>query len=82
MPDDGKPAAQFMYENEAKERLTVYVRRNIESQETAFQFVSDKGVSAFYWIDADFAYALVGKANRDGLQKAAKIIHRDLVTRN
>ncbi|MDD9906655.1 MAG: anti-sigma factor [Rhodospirillaceae bacterium] len=82
LPDDGKPAAQFMYENEAKERLTVYVRRNIESRETAFQFVSDKGVSAFYWIDADFAYALVGKMNRDGLQEAAKIIHRDLVTRN
>ena len=82
LPDDGKPAAQFMYENEAKERLTVYVRRNLESRETAFQFVSDKGVSAFYWIDSDFAYALVGKMNRDGLQEAAKIIHRDLVTRN
>ncbi len=27
-------------------------------------------------------YRLVGKMNRDGLQEAAKIIHRDLVTRN
>jgi len=81
LPDDGKPAAQFMYENEAKARLTVYVRRNIESRETAFQFVSDESVSAFYWIDADFAYALVGKMNRDALQEAAKIIHRDLVSK-
>ena len=81
LPDDGKPAAQFMYENEAKIRLTVYVRRNIESAESAFQFVSDKGVSAFYWIDTDFAYALVGQMNRDDLQEAAKIIHRDLVTK-
>lgn len=81
LPDDGKPAAQFMYEDESKARLTVYVRRNIESHETAFQFVSDKGVSAFYWIDANFAYALVGKTNRDVLQEAAKIIHRDLVSK-
>lgn len=82
LPDDGKPAAQFMYQDEAGARLTIYVRRNIKSRETAFRFVSDKGVSAFYWIDADFAYALVGKKNRDDLQEAAKIIHRDLVTRN
>jgi anti-sigma factor RsiW len=81
LPDDGKPAAQFMYENDAKSRLTVYVRRNIESHETAFQFVNDKGVSAFYWIDANFAYALVGKTNRDVLQEAAKIIHRDLASK-
>jgi len=81
LPDDGKPAAQFMYENKQGDRLTVYVRRNIESRETAFQFVNEKGVSAFYWIDADFAYALVGDLTRDGLHEAAKIIHRDLAAR-
>lgn len=79
LPDDGKPAAHFMYQDESGARLTVYVRRNIKSRETAFQFVSEKDVSAFYWIDEDFAYALVGTLNRDGLQEAAKIIHRDLV---
>ncbi|NKB55395.1 MAG: anti-sigma factor [Alphaproteobacteria bacterium] len=81
LPDDGKPAAHFMYEDEQGKRLTVYVRRNIQSRETAFQFVSDKGVSAFYWIDEDFAYALVGTLNRDGLHEAAKIIHRDLASK-
>ncbi len=81
LPDDGKPAAHFMYEDDQGARLTVYVRRNIESRETAFQFVSDKGVSAFYWSDEDFAYALVGTLNREGLQEAAKIIHRDLVSK-
>lgn len=81
LPDDGKPAAQFMYENDKGERLTVYVRRNIESRETAFQFVTDEKVSAFYWIDEDFAYALVGGLRREGLHEAAKIIHRELAAR-
>lgn len=81
LPDDGKPTAQFMYEDDKGARLTVYVRRNIESRESAFQFVSYKRVSAFYWIDADFAYALVGDTDRKVLHEAAKIIHRDLVAK-
>jgi anti-sigma factor RsiW len=78
LPDDGKPAAQFMYENDKGSRLTIYVRRNVESREMAFRFVSEKDVSAFYWLDENFAYALVGDLSREGLHEAAKIIHREL----
>lgn len=82
LPDDGKPAAQFMYENDKGSRLTIYVRRNIESRELAFQFVSEKDTSAFYWLDENFAYALVGDLGREGLHEAAKIIHKELAARN
>jgi anti-sigma factor RsiW len=81
LPDDGRPAAHFMYQDDSGARLTAYVRRNVKNRETAFQFVTGKDVSAFYWIDEDFAYALVGTLNREGLQEAAKIIHRDLTSK-
>ena len=78
LPDNGRPAAQFMYENAAGVRLTVYVRRNAGGPESEFRFTADKGVSAFYWVDADMAYVLAGKIDRPGLLEVAKIVHRDL----
>ena len=78
LPDNGRPAAQFMYENTAGGRLTVYVRRNAGGPESEFRFTADKGVSAFYWVDADMAYVLAGTIDRPGLLEVAKIVHRDL----
>lgn len=78
LPDEGRPAAQFMYENQAGGRLTVYALRSAGGPETAFRFVADRGVSAFYWSDADFAYVLAGTIDRPGLLAVAKIVHREL----
>jgi len=78
LPDGGLPTAQFMYENEAGGRLTVYVQRNDRAKETAFHFSSHKGVSAFYWVDEYFAYVLAGTVEREGLLAAAKIVHSSI----
>jgi len=78
LPDNGRPAAQFMYENAAGVRLTVYVRRNAGGPETEFRFTADRGVFAFYWVDADLAYVLAGPIDRPGLLEVAKIVHREL----
>jgi len=67
-----------MYENAAGVRLTVYVRRNAGGPETEFRFTADRGVSAFYWVDADLAYVLAGPIDRPGLLEVAKIVHREL----
>jgi len=67
-----------MYENQAGGRLTVYARRSAGGAETEFRFVSDQGISAFYWVDADFAYVLAGTIDRPGLLDVAKIVHREL----
>jgi anti-sigma factor RsiW len=78
LPDHGRPAAQFMYENTAGVRLTVYVRRNVGGRETEFRFTADKGVSAFYWGDGRLAYVLAGTIGRPELLEVAKSVHRDL----
>lgn len=78
LPDDGKPAAQFMFEDASGQRLTVYVRTAQDGEDTAFRFVSTKGVSAFYWVDAPLAYALSGNLPREKLLTLANIVYDDL----
>lgn len=76
--DDGAPAAQFMYQNKGKNRLTLYVRSARDAKDTSFRIATERGVSAFYWIEAPYAYALVGKTNRDNLVALGEIVHKHL----
>lgn len=76
LPARTGPAAQFMYENGAGERLTLYVERNREGSETAFRFTEEDGVSAFYWKDGPLAYALIGRAEREQLLGMARTAYR------
>ncbi|MBK7982530.1 MAG: anti-sigma factor [Candidatus Competibacter sp.] len=79
LPDDGKPAAQFMYQDGSGRRLTLYVRRGLENpRDTAFQFAEQDGKSAFYWIDRDLAYALIGDLERPVLDRAAHVVYQQL----
>ncbi|MFT6583705.1 MAG: anti-sigma factor RsiW [Alphaproteobacteria bacterium] len=72
-----KPAAQFMYENDAKRRVTVYVRA-YEGGDTAFEFFSAEKTAAFYWNDAPFAYVMVGDIPRAELLKLAQVVYDEL----
>lgn len=73
LPDDGGPAAQFMYESETGERLALYVRTGMtQDAGTAFRFLSAaNGINAFYWVDGTFGYALVGTLARPRLEVVA-----------
>lgn len=80
LPWAGEPAAQFMYEDEAGRRLTMYVRRAGPSDNTAFQFAGGQGsdLAAFYWIDQPLAYAIVGEISRDELLIIARAAYDQL----
>ncbi len=75
LPAVSGPAAQFMYENEGGDRLTLYVERNRAGQDTAFRFVAEDEVSAFYWKDGPLAYALIGRAGREQLLGLARVTY-------
>ncbi len=76
--DAGGPAAQFMYQDKAKRRVTLYVRRGGGGGETAFRFVTERGIAAFYWIDDPLSYALIGRMPREDLLKLARIVYDNL----
>lgn len=77
LPDEGTAAAQFMYEDASGRRLTCYVRAASEREDTAFRFVSERGVSAFYWVEAPLAYALIAEMPKDALLPIAHAVYAE-----
>ena len=76
--DEG-PAAQFMYENNAGRRLTLFVRKGtVHNRDTAFRFAEKNGVRAFYWIDRDLGYALLGDLDKTTLADLANSVYQQL----
>ncbi|MHB1175000.1 MAG: anti-sigma factor family protein [Sulfuriferula sp.] len=74
-----KPAAQFMYENPAGQRITLYLRNMAQpTPETAFRFAEEDGVATFYWVDLDWGYALSGNLPRATLLSVANSVYRQL----
>lgn len=73
------PGAQFMYENAAGQRLTLYVAADPAGEAgTAFRYARENGIGVFYWVDREFAYALSGELERHALLPAADTIYRQL----
>jgi anti-sigma factor RsiW len=77
--DDGGPAAQFMYQDKTGNRLTLYIRSARDTDDTAFRIVEDRGVSAFYWIENPYAYALVGNVQRPDLVALGDLVYKHLL---
>ena len=64
-------AAQYMYEDSDGRRLTLYATREPGRGKTAFRYEQDGNIRAFYWIDNDIAYALIGDCDRESLLSLA-----------
>lgn len=88
---DGGARAQFMFQNGAGLRLTLYLgavdaaspakaaaSRPQTPQETAFRYSSDGPVPSFYWVDQGFGYALSGAVSREDLMKLAQAVYQQL----
>ncbi|MHA1152214.1 MAG: anti-sigma factor family protein [Alphaproteobacteria bacterium] len=78
LAEGARPVAQLMYEDDGGRRLTIYLRAIEGAEQTAFRFVEENGVAAFYWIDEDYAYALIAPLERERLLDIAQQVYRDL----
>lgn len=78
LPDQGQPAAQFMYEDGSGRRLTLYMRKETGLTNTAFRFAESGDFGAFYWIDRPMAYAIAGRLGREDLLKLANAVYAQL----
>ena len=80
--DDGGARAQFMYQNSAGQRITLYLGAvksdRVDARETAFQFLDNGAAPAFYWVDRGFGYAISGALPRPALQELATAIYGQL----
>ena len=66
-----------MYEDATGGRYTLFVARG-RGGETAFRIAEQDGATAFYWVDEEMAYALIGSAPRDRLLAIAREIYEQL----
>jgi anti-sigma factor RsiW len=78
LPGERGPVAQFMYQDASKQRLTLYVTRDVGNDDVGFRFGSDGPVNVFYWIDDHFGYAISAGANRATLLKVSQEVYRQL----
>ena len=71
------PVAQFMYQTQGGRRLTLYVRTEAASNQTAFRFATEGSVGVFYWIDRNVGYALSSAdLNREELLAVANTVYK------
>lgn len=77
LPDGHRPAAQFMFEDEAGHRITLYIRHALDTRETSFKHADAEGLGIVYWVDAGLAYALTAAVGKEELITAARIVYRE-----
>jgi anti-sigma factor RsiW len=70
LPGASGPAAQFMYENDAGERLTLYVGASGKTS-SAVRLLRDGNRRTFYWTTARTGYALSGPPTEGKLRDIA-----------
>jgi len=79
LPGESGPVAQFMYQDTAGKRLTLYVSTEQgAAADTGFRFAQEGKVGVFYWIDGDFGYALSAGASRGELAALATAVYAQL----
>lgn len=85
LPGDTGARAQFMFQNTAGTRVTLYLGAvgvttptGLSTQESGFRYEQEAGVPSFYWLDQGFGYALAGQLPRDALMKLADRVYQQL----
>ena len=90
LPGEKGPVAQFMYQDQAGMRLTLYVSNDLprsipdarastsERPDTAFRFAQEGPINTFYWVDGSLGYALSSYAGRADLERVSSEVYRQL----
>lgn len=79
LPGDTGEVAQFMYEDTAQRRLTLYVQPSaMQAHDARFRHAREGGIDVFYWVDGRFGYALSGTTGRDDMLRLATLVYRQL----
>jgi anti-sigma factor RsiW len=78
LPDACRPAAQFMFESDSGERITLYIRHAPDDRQTSFAYTENDSFGVVYWVDDGLAYALTAAADRQKLTAAAELVYREI----
>jgi anti-sigma factor RsiW len=79
--DSPGPAAQLMYENAAKERVTVYITAGLADRRTEKEFTTQRSLDAFYWANDKITCTVVGDLPEAQMQTVSKKVYQQLTWR-
>ncbi|MBC2768338.1 anti-sigma factor family protein [Pusillimonas minor] len=79
LPGTKGSVAQFMYEDNQHQRLTLYIQPKLPTaQAAAFRYAQEEGIDVFYWVEGDFGYALSGNVGRENMLRLATLVYKQL----
>lgn len=70
-----QPAAQLMYEDATRNRVTIFLTSQPEDEETALHVEQKGKLIACYWRNGKLAFAVAGEMELDPMMKLAKVIY-------
>jgi anti-sigma factor RsiW len=80
LPSEQGPAAQFMYQNAAGDRLTLFVARiQATGLDVPIRAAHREPYGAFYWVDDDMACVLTGDVDDTILAAIARDAYQQVV---
>ncbi|WP_108395961.1 anti-sigma factor family protein [Devosia submarina] len=77
-PELGGRAAQLMYEDAGKERVTIYVTAALPDKEPTYQFSRYEGTDAFYWANSRITCTVVGTLPDERMKAVSQMIYAQL----
>ena len=75
------PAAQFMYQNQTADRLTVYITAAANPPGKPFELYNDDGVEGYYWANTQITCTVIGDLPHAEMQAVAKDVYQQLTWR-
>jgi anti-sigma factor RsiW len=73
---EGRPAAQLMYEDQAKRRITLFLISNPGNSDAAIRIEQEGPLSACYWLDGPLGFAVAGELDRDRMMQLAHAVYQ------
>jgi anti-sigma factor RsiW len=80
LPGPTGATAFFMYESPSGERFTLYCGHTTD-RATALRYIAGDNNAAFYWVDGNLFYVLIGPADRDKLHAIASAAYDQIDAR-
>jgi anti-sigma factor RsiW len=71
-----QPAAQLMYEDQSKRRITLFLIANTDNTETAIRIEQRGPLTACYWLDGPLGFAVAGELDRESIMALANEVYR------
>ncbi|MGD9740160.1 MAG: anti-sigma factor [Bauldia sp.] len=78
VPDNGKPAAQLMYEDGNGQRYTLLIARTEAPETTALIYAWEPDICAYYWMDGTVGYVFAGPEDRDLVYRLTRAVYDQL----